>query len=113
MTETPSPASSGPRRGSQLASDWPTIVMFSVAAFLATLAFLETQLQGQPPKRTAGARPREVLVRRVYRTTVIERVLASRAGGPTGQTSSQTVSGSPSIVSPAPTAAVPILTRTS
>ena len=108
MTE-PRPGNRSRSRG----SDWPTIVMFTVAAFLATLAFLETQLQTHSPTRTADARPREVLVRRVYRTTVIERVLASRAGGPTGQTSSQTVSGSPSIVSPAPTAAVPILTRTS
>jgi hypothetical protein len=100
-------------RRSPLASDGPTIVMFSVAAFLATLAFLETQLQGQPQKRTAGARPREVLVRRVYRTTVIERVLAPGAGGRTGQTSSQTVSGSPSTVSPPASAVAPVLTRTS
>jgi hypothetical protein len=87
--------------------------MLSVAAFLATLAFLETQLQGQPPKRTAGARPREVLVRRVYRTTVIERVLAPGAGGRTGQTSSRTMSGSPSPVSPAASGVAPVLTRTS
>jgi hypothetical protein len=87
--------------------------MFSVAAFLATLAFLETQLQGQSQTRTAGAPPREVLVRRVYRTTVIERLLPSGAGGRAGQTSSQTVSGSPSTVSPPATAAAPVLTRTS
>jgi hypothetical protein len=100
-------------RRSQLASDWPTIIMFSVAAFLAVLAFLETQLLGQSQRRTAGVRPREVLVRRVYRTTVIERLLAPGAGGRTSQTSSQTVSGSPSTAAPAASAVAPVLTRTS
>jgi hypothetical protein len=87
-------------------TDRPTIALFSLAGFLVVLALLGSQLG---VVGHAGARPREVLVRRVYQTTVVERVPRSVAiGASTGSsTVTQSVSGSSSIPAAAP------VTRTS
>jgi len=89
-------------------TDRPTIALFSLAGFLVVLALLGSQLGGGG--RAASARPREVLVRRIYQTTVVERVPRSAAASPStgSSTVTQSVSGSTSI----PAAAAPV-TRTS
>jgi len=89
-------------------TDRPTIALFSLAGFLVVLALLASQFA--VGGKATSVRPREVLVRRVYQTTVVERVphsatAGSSAGSPTV---TQSVSGSTSI--PAAAAAV---TRTS
>lgn len=84
--------------------DRTTVVLFSLAAFLAVLALLISQLAARP---TAPAR-RELIVRREYRTTVIETVLGSTAGGTTvsrSATSSAAAQSAPAAPpSPAPPA---------
>lgn len=83
-----------------------TVALLALAAFLLVLAFLGTQLGASA--RTA-ARPREIVLRRVYRTTVVERIFPAGAGGPAGGTSvSQSVSGSA-----AAPAAAPLVARSS
>lgn len=90
MSETlPTPA-----RGARRGSDRVTVALFSLAAFLLVLALLGTQLSQASSKTTAR---RTVLVRRIYKTTVVERVLPAGVGGPggAGGTSvTQSVSGS-------------------
>jgi hypothetical protein len=85
-------------------TDRPTIALFSLAGFLLVLALLGSQLG--VIGHAASARPREVLVRRVYETTVVERVPNSAKAG--SSTVTQSVSGSTSI----PAATAPV-TRTS
>ncbi len=87
-------------------TDRPTIALFSLTGFLLVLALLGSQLG---VGHSASSRPREVLVRRVYQTTVVERVPRSvAAGSSTGSsTVTQSVSGSTSIPAAAP------VTRTS
>lgn len=102
MTETPLvPAPAASRAGSARRSsrdtqgpDRVSLALFSLAALLVVLAFLGSQLGAIGA--TAGKRPREVLVRRIYRTTIVERVSGPSAGGSGagGQTVSQSVSGS-------------------
>lgn len=89
-------------------TDRPTIALFSLAGFLVVLALLGSQLG--VAGHAASVRPREVLVRRIYQTTVVERVPSSaKAGSSAGSsTVTQSVSGSTSI----PAAAAPV-TRTS
>ncbi|MGN6372307.1 MAG: hypothetical protein ACTHM1_04870 [Solirubrobacteraceae bacterium] len=80
--------------------------MFSLTAFLLVLAVLGTQLKG------TSSRPRRPLVvlRRIYRTTVVERVLPAGQTGPTaGASVTQSVSGSGS----APMSAAAPVTRAS
>ena len=60
------------------ASDRITVALFSLAAFLLVLALLGTQLS-QAGSSHAAAR-RRVLVRRIYETTVVERVLPAGVG---------------------------------
>ncbi|MGZ4218612.1 MAG: hypothetical protein ACXVS6_12270 [Solirubrobacteraceae bacterium] len=82
-------------------TDRLTVVLFSFAAFLAVLAVLAHQL---PVFGRSDSRPSPV-VRKIYRTTVIETLVGS--AGPTGVTRS--VSGSSSSSSatqPAPTTRV-------
>lgn len=92
-------------------TDRVTIGLFSLAGFLLVLALLGSQLG--VARHAAPVRPHEVLVRRIYRTTVIERVPRSAtggsAGGGGGATVSQSVSGSTSI----PAAPAAPVTRTS
>jgi hypothetical protein len=92
-------------------TDRPTVALFSLTAFLLTLAFLGSRLQGAGSFRAADAHPRAVLVRRVYLTNVVEQAPAG-AGGATsgGATVSQSVSGS---ALPYPAAAPAPVTRTS
>lgn len=80
-------------------TDRLTVALFSLAAFLLTLAFLSWQLAGQAP--VARARPRELLLRRVYTTTVIERV-------PSGARAGSSVSQSVSTQSPSEPAGTPV-----
>jgi len=87
------------RRGDRL-----SVVLFSLTAFFLVLALLGSQLGN----RSHGAAPHALLVRRIYRTTVLERVIGASAGGAANTTSvsqSAAVSGG---YSPAPVA-----TRTS
>jgi hypothetical protein len=85
-------------------TDRPTIALFSLAGFLVVLALLGSQLGARG--HASSARPREVLVRRIYQTTVVERVPSSAKAG--SSTVTQSVSGSSSIAA----AAAPV-TRTS
>jgi hypothetical protein len=66
-----------------------TVVLFSLAAFLVVLALLAAQLRGAA---SHGA-PRPVLVvRKIYRTTVVETLTGG--SGPAGTSVSQSVSSS-------------------
>ncbi|HEY5045595.1 MAG TPA: hypothetical protein VII53_07040 [Solirubrobacteraceae bacterium] len=89
-------------------TDRPTIALFSLAGFLVVFALLGSRLA--VGGHAAAARPREVVVRRIYQTTVVERVPRSATAGPStgSSTVTQSVSGSTSI----PAAAAPV-TRTS
>ena len=80
-------------------TDRLTVVLFTLAGFLAVLAVLAHQL---PAFGHSDSRPSPV-VRKIYRTTVIETLVGS--AGPTGVTRS--VSGSSSSATrPAPTTRV-------
>jgi hypothetical protein len=76
------------RRGSS-GPDRLTVVLFSMAAFLVVLALLASQLRAVPAH--TGARPVLVL-RKEYRTTVIETI--ANGSGPGGTSVSQSVSSS-------------------
>ena len=86
----PATAAGRPRRGTARGADGPdrlTVALLSLAAFLTVLALLA----GQFAASAAAPRPhRVVLVRTVYRTTVIETI----AGGSGGTSVSRSVSGS-------------------
>ena len=104
VTDTPSmpqrPARALSDRGapSRRGPDRLTVVLLSVAAFLSVLALLGTQLRAAASSPRA---PRVVLVRRIYRTTVVETI----AGGGRGPAVSESVSssGSTGSVSAVPT----------
>lgn len=81
-----------PALGARRGPDRVTVALFSLAAFLLVLTLLGTQLS-QAGSSHATAR-RSVLVRRIYKTTVVERVLPAGVGGPGGTSVSQSVSGS-------------------
>jgi hypothetical protein len=81
-------APSEPRRRAGAGPDRVSVLLFSLAAFLLVLALLGTQLA---PTLSGGTRGRALLVRRIYRTTVIERVIAGGAAG--GASVSRSVSG--------------------
>jgi hypothetical protein len=72
--------------------DRVAVALFSLAAFLLILALLGTQLS-RAPSAKASAR-RAVLLRRVYETTVVERVLPAGVGGAGRSSVTQSVSGS-------------------
>lgn len=72
------------KRGDRL-----SVMLFSLAAFLTVLALLGSQLsskQGGSPRATA-------VVRKIYETTVVERVIGARPG-PSGTSVSQSASAS-------------------
>ena len=76
-----------------------TVALFSVSAFLLVVALLGSQLSnanGGPVRR------RPVVVRRIYRTTVVERVLPAGSGSRDGTTVTQSSSPSPVEAAPAP-----------
>ncbi len=88
--------------------DRVTVALASVAAFLLVLALLGTQLSVAGSRHASSSRA--LLIRRIYRTTVVERVLPAGTGGGSGGASvTQSVSGSNSPLTPA---SLPI-TRTS
>jgi hypothetical protein len=62
-----------------------TVALLAAAAFLLVLAFLTLQLGGLA---AGGTRP--MLVRRIYETTVVERVPAGTPGGTSVTQSSST-----------------------
>jgi hypothetical protein len=72
--------------------DRVTVALASVAAFLLVVALLGTQLGSTGSGQEAD---RPVLLRRIYKTTVVERVLPAGApGGGGGPSVTQSVSGS-------------------
>ncbi|HEX5194364.1 MAG TPA: hypothetical protein VFW09_16315 [Solirubrobacteraceae bacterium] len=78
--------------------DRSTVATLTVAAFLAVFAVLLQQLPS-----TAGGTPAAPLLRKVYRTTVVETVRGSRAGGAPAITRSVSSSGD-TAAAPAPPA---------
>jgi len=100
-------ATAGPRRPPRTGPDRVTVALASLTAFLLVLALLASQLS---PAGATGAAARATLVRRIYRTTVVERVLP--AGSPAAANgSSVTQSVSATGGEPLPTSAP--ITRTS
>jgi len=74
-------------------TDRLTIAMGSLAAFLVVLALLATQLGHATPTHPSA---RAVLVRRIYETTVVERVPAASAARSTSSvTQSVSAAGAP------------------
>ena len=93
---TPVAATTSRKRPRPNGADGITVVMLSVAAFLAILAMLAWQMRSAPDRATR----RVVLVRRVYETRVIATV-AGRTGR--GSSVTHSVSSSVPTSSPAPT----------
>jgi hypothetical protein len=83
-----------PPRRARGGPDRVTVALCSLTAFLLVLALLGAQLSHAGSNR--GAARRSILVRRIYKTTVIERVLPAGVGGPGGTSVAQSVSGSSS-----------------
>ncbi len=83
------------RRG---AHDRVSVMLFSLAAFLAVFAVLVAEL----PLSATVPPSHQLLIRRVYRTTVIETVIGARSAPPS-VTQSSSSSSPPSVASPAPT----------
>ena len=90
MTDARPAQRSGPDRTS--------LALFSLTAFLLVLALLGTQLRAPRP---AVAMPRPVLVRRVYVTTVVEKVPAGVSAPPARSTVTQSATPAP-VAAPAP-----------
>jgi len=84
------------RRRTAAGPDRLTVVLYSVSCFLAVLALLSSQLQAS----TTGSRP-VVVLRKIYRTTVITTIAGGT--GPNGTSVSQSVSGSGASPVAAPT----------
>jgi hypothetical protein len=86
-----------------------TAAVTATAAFLAVLTVLALQLRANPASvGIATQKPRVVILRRVYQTTVRERIIgAAGKGGTTVSSSSASVSGA------AAPASTPITTHTS
>lgn len=88
------PALANPARRARRGPDRLTVALFSLTAFLLVLALLGTQLSRASSARASARTP--VLLRRVYETTVVERVLPAGVGRAGGTSVSQSVSGSSS-----------------
>ena len=89
-------------------TDRPTIALFSLAGFLLVLALLGSQLA--VGGKAASARPTRGAPRRIYKTTVVERVPAGhrrRPGGRVGRSPNRCPAQHGSILAVAP------VTRTS
>jgi len=90
------------------------VALLSLTAFLLILGMPGSQLRAAAP---APAKPRPIVIRREYVTTVVTRIIAAGSAGPPNGTVTQTVS-SPSVTqtqtqAPSPTAPAPVTTRTS
>ncbi len=110
----PAPTAGGERpvaaaRDSHARQNIVTTAVVAVAAFLAVLAVLALQLRSNPASvGLATQKPRVVILRRVYQTTVHERIVGGAgAGGTTVQSSSA------SVVAPSAPAVAPVGTHTS
>jgi len=86
--------------------DRMTIALLSVTAFLLLLAVLGSQLRHT--SSAVVARPRSVIVRKVYVTTVVERIPAGSSAPAPRPTSVTSVSAPVTAAAPAP-----VVTRTS
>ena len=86
-----------------------TTAAAAIAAFLAVLIVLALQLRSNPASvGLATQKPRVVILRRVYQTTVHERIVGgSGAGGTTVRSSSA------SVAAPSAPASTPVSTHTS
>ncbi len=73
------------RRGDRV-----SVALFSLTAFLLVLALLGSQLEKSAPRPPAHA---AVLVRKIYRTTVMERVIGASARPGSSQTSVSSSAG--------------------
>jgi hypothetical protein len=78
----------GRRRGSPASSDRLTVALVSVATFLVVLALLVHQLPATSYARSSPVH----LLRKIYRTTVVETIAGG--SGPGGSSVSQSVSSS-------------------
>jgi len=83
-----------PARRARGGPDRITVALFSLTAFLLVLALLGTQLSRASSLKAPARTP--VLLRRIYATTVVERVLPAGVGHAGGTSISQSVSGSSS-----------------
>jgi hypothetical protein len=61
--------------------------LLTLAAFFAALALLGTQLRGGAARKP----PRPVLVRKIYKTTIDERVIGASRGSSSSSSESQTL----------------------
>jgi hypothetical protein len=86
--------------------DRVTVMLLSLTGFLAVLALLAAQLRATPPAAAAPT-PRVVVLRRIYRTTIVE------DGLPAGRGGAATVSVSTSGASSAASSTAAPTTRTS
>ena len=87
---------SGRRRSS--GSEPLTVILFSIAAFLVVLAVLVHQLPAANQSRSHPA----LLLRKIYRTTIVETIAGG--SGPSGTSVSRSVSSSgSSVTATAPT----------
>ena len=84
-----------------------TTASVALAAFLVLLIVLATQLRNNPTAAGLAARPKVVVVRRIYETTIHERII-----GASGKSGATTVSSSSPISAP-PLPATPVTTHTS
>jgi hypothetical protein len=71
--------------------DRASVILLSLAAVLAVLALLAWELRSAPPR---SARRAEVVLRRVYQTTVVETIVGSRSAAGTSVLQSVSSSGS-------------------
>lgn len=70
-----------PRRARRRSGpDRITVMLLALTGFLAVLALLAAQLRAAAPAASAPA-PRVVVLRRIYRTTIVEDGLAAGRGG--------------------------------
>lgn len=110
VSAVPATAKRPAKRSSGRGAGVTIAALIAVAAFMAVLALLAIQLRSNP--RSLGLvtqRPRIVVVRRIYQTTVHERIIGASTGGG-GTTVSSSVAAP---VAPAAPAATPVTTHTS
>ena len=98
----PAAVAGGPARRHRASHDRITIGLLALTAFLLVLALLASQLTGASGGQ---ARRRPVVVRRIYRTTVLERVLPAGRGPHDGTSVTQSSSPAPPVE---PAAAAPV-----
>ena len=100
-TERPRGAAGGRRSGARSRAtagpDRVSVMLLGIAGFLVVLALLAWQLRSAPTR--LASRP-EVVLRRVYQTTVVETIKGSRSASGTSVSQSVSSSGSSSIAAP-------------